>query len=73
MGLINFGLLLAKELLDACGFGREATVTVQDNTLIVAPGPRRGREGLAEALRAIRQEEVDRDFAELQAFRETLD
>ena len=30
-----FGLLLPKELLDACGFGQEATVTVEDKTLIL--------------------------------------
>ena len=67
----GFGLLLPKELLDACGFGREATVTVENKMLIVTPGPRRPREGWAEALRRIPQEELDRDFAELQAFRET--
>jgi antitoxin MazE len=69
----NFGLILPKELLDACGFGTEATVTVQNQTLVVAPGPRQPREGWAEALRAIPQAELDRDFAELQAFRETPD
>jgi antitoxin component of MazEF toxin-antitoxin module len=69
----GFGLLLPKELLDACGFGNEANVTVRDKTLVVSPGPRRAREGWAEALRAIPQEAVDRDFAELQAFRETPD
>lgn len=67
----GFGLLLPKELLDTCGFGSEATVTVQDKTLIVSPGPRRAREGWAEALRAIPQDELDRDFAELQSLRET--
>ena len=67
----GFGLLLPKELLDACGFGSEATVTVKNRALIVTPGPRRARAGWAEALRAIPQAELDRDFAELQAFRET--
>jgi hypothetical protein len=28
----GFSLLLPKELLDACGFGREATVTVENKT-----------------------------------------
>jgi antitoxin component of MazEF toxin-antitoxin module len=69
----GFGLLLPKELLDACGFGSEATVMLQDKTLIVSAGPRRAREGWAEALRTIPQQELDRDFAELQAFRETPD
>ena len=69
----GFGLLLPKELLDACGFGQEATVTVEDKTLIVTPGPRRVREGWTEALQAVPEAELDRDFAELQAFRETAD
>jgi antitoxin component of MazEF toxin-antitoxin module len=67
----GFGLVLPRELLDACGFGDEATVTVRDKTLVVSPGPRRAREGWAEALAAIPRAELDRDFAELQAFRET--
>lgn len=67
----GFGLVLPKELLDACGFGNEATVTVQNRTLIVSPGPRRAREGWAEALARIPQAELDRDFAELAEFRET--
>ena len=67
----GFGLLLPKELLDACGFGSEATVTVQNKTLVVSPQPRSPREGWVEALQAIPQAELDRDFAELQAFRET--
>lgn len=67
----GFGLLLPKELLDACGFGTEAVVTVQDKVLIVSPGPRHPREGWAEALDAIPQAALERDFAELQAFRET--
>jgi antitoxin MazE len=66
----GFGLLLPKELLDECGFGSEATVTVQDKSLIVTPQPRRAREGWAEALARIPQEELDRDFAELKDWRE---
>ena len=31
----GFGLLLPKELLDACGFGEEVNVTVRDKTLVV--------------------------------------
>jgi len=67
----GYGLLLPKELLEACGFGSVATVTLQNKTLVVSPPPRRPREGWAEALRAIPQAELDRDFAELQTFRET--
>ena len=66
----GFGLVLPKELLDACGFGTEATVTVRDKSLIVTPQPRRARAGWAEALARIPQGELDRDFAELAAFRE---
>jgi antitoxin MazE len=69
----GFGLLLPKELLDACGFGAEATVTVHNNALVVSPGPNTAREGWAEALKAIPQAELDRDFEELQSFREAPD
>lgn len=51
----GFGLLLPKELLDACGFGSEANVTVRDKTLVISPGPRRAREGWAEAAREMRE------------------
>ena len=53
--------------------GEEATVTVENKTLIVTPGPRRARGGWAEALRSIPQRELDRDFAALQSFREAPD
>ena len=46
-------------------------MTVRDKTLVVSPGPQRAREGWAEALRAIPDAELDRNFAELQSFRET--
>ena len=42
----EFGLLLPKELLDACGFDREATVTVQEKALLVTrPPAARGKAG----------------------------
>ncbi len=66
----GFGLLLPGELVEACGFGSEATVTVQDKCLIVTPLPRQAREGWAEALARIPQAQLDRDFAELRDFRE---
>ena len=69
----GLGLLLPRELLEECGFGAEATVTVQNSTLIVSPGPQKARQGWAEALQAIPQAELDRDFEELQSFRETPD
>lgn len=46
----GFGLLLPKELLDACGIGGEATVIVQNRTLIVAAQNWRPRQGWDEVL-----------------------
>lgn len=46
----GFGLLLPKELLDACGIGEKATVFVQNRTLIVAAQDWRPRQGWDEAL-----------------------
>jgi antitoxin component of MazEF toxin-antitoxin module len=47
----GFGLILPKELLDACGIGEEATVIVQNRTLIVAAQDWRPRQGWEEALK----------------------
>ncbi len=49
----GFGLMLPKELLDACGIGdgEEATVIVQNRTLIVAAQDWRPRQGWDEALK----------------------
>lgn len=69
----RFGVLLPKELLDACGIGSEATVTVRDKTLVVSSTPRRARAGWADALAAIPQQELEKDSADLEAFRETPD
>jgi antitoxin MazE len=69
----GFGLLLPKELMEECGFGVEVTVTVQNSTLVVSPGPQRVRQGWAEALRAIPQTELDRDYQQLQSFRDAPD
>ena len=46
----GFGLLLPKELLDACGIGEKATVIVQNRTLIVASPNWRPRQGWDEAM-----------------------
>ncbi len=51
----GFGLLLPKELIEACGFGGEATVTVENRKLVVTPAPRPVREGWAEAARQMRE------------------
>lgn len=69
----SLGLILPKELMDACGFDSEAIVTVRERELIVTPPPRRAREGWAEAIRAIPEEQLDHDFEELKSFRETED
>jgi len=55
----GFGLLLPKELIEACGFGGEATVTVQDKELLVTPAQPRVREGWAEAARVMRERGED--------------
>ena len=69
----GFSLLLPKELLEECGLGSEVTVTVQNSTLIIGPRPQKARQGWAEALLAIPQAELDRDFNELQGFRDAPD
>ena len=66
----QYGLMLPGDLVRACGFGAEATIIVQDKKLLVSAMPTEAREGWAEALRAIPQQELDRDYAELQSFRE---
>jgi len=43
---------------------------VRNKTLVVSPNPRRAREGWDEAVKHIPQAELDRDFEQLQAFRE---
>ncbi len=67
----GFGLRLPKRLLDASGLGGEVNVTVRDRTLVIAPAHKAARSGWAEAIQKIPQEELDRDYADLQAFRET--
>lgn len=68
----GFGLLLPKELLDACGIASEATVSVENRTLVVTPVPRRVREGWAEAALLMR-ERGDDVTPELQAWDEVPD
>ena len=67
----SLGLILPKKLLDSCGFGEHATFTVHNKTLVVSPSPRRARAGWDEALKNISQADLDGDFEQLQAFRET--
>jgi hypothetical protein len=67
----RFGLILPKEVLDACGFGTEANVRVEEKALIVTANPLPGHGGWEEAIRTIPQELIDRDFDGLRDFRET--
>jgi antitoxin component of MazEF toxin-antitoxin module len=71
----GFGLLVPKELLDACGFGREATVTGENKTLIVTPGTRRVREGWAVAARQMRKrgDDLTPELKEWQQMRDEWD
>ena len=66
----GFGLRLPKRLLESCGLGEDVSVTVRDKTLVIAPAPSAARAGWAEAIQNIPQEALDRDYEELQAFRE---
>ncbi len=66
----GFGLRLPKRLLEASGLGGEVCVTVRDKTLVIAPAQKAPRNSWAEAIQKIPQEELDRDYADLQAFRE---
>ena len=66
----GFLLRLPHALVEACGLAGEVTVSVREQTLVVEKSPRPVRQGWEEAMRAIPQEELDRDFEELRAFRE---
>src|ERR1035441_8650756 len=66
----GFGLRLPKRLLDTCGLGEEVSVTVHDKTLVIGPAPTGARTGWTEAIQNIPQKALDRDYEELQAFRE---
>jgi len=67
----QFGLMLPPELVRACGLGSQATVTLQGKKLVITASSSAPREGWAEAVRAIPQEELDKDYSNLQSFRET--
>ncbi len=65
-------MLLPKELIEACGLGSEATVTVQDKTLIVSSTARAPRDGWAAAARQMR-ERGDDLTPELQEWQQASD
>lgn len=69
----GLGLVLPRELMDKYGFTDEATITAGDNCLILTPSVRRPRQEWTEALSAIPQAELERDFEELRSVRETPD
>jgi antitoxin component of MazEF toxin-antitoxin module len=69
----GFGLRIPRSLLEACGLGGEVSLTVRDKTLVVAPAPAPARTGWEEAIQAIPQEMLDRDYEELRDFREMAD
>jgi antitoxin component of MazEF toxin-antitoxin module len=58
-------------LLKACGLGEDVNLAVRDKTLVITPARKAARTSWAEAIQKIPQEALDRDYAELQAFRET--
>ena len=67
----GFGLRLPERLLKACGLGEDVNLAVRDKTLVITPARKAARTSWAEAIQKIPQEALDRDYAELQAFRET--
>jgi antitoxin component of MazEF toxin-antitoxin module len=67
----EFGVKLPKRMLDACGLGDEISVTVRDKTLVIASARQPAQAGWAAAIQKIPQEALDRDYTDLQAFRET--
>ena len=66
----GFGPRLPKRLLETCGLGEEVSVTVRDKSLVIGPARTGARTGWTEAIQNIPQEALDRDYKELQAFRE---
>jgi antitoxin component of MazEF toxin-antitoxin module len=66
----EFALRLPKRLLKACGLGEEVNVAIRDKALVITSARKAARVGWAEAIQQIPQEALDRDYAELQAFRE---
>ena len=64
------GVLIPEDLLAACGFGKEATLTVRDKTVVLAPAMRQARAGWAEALRAVPDEVLRADMQEMTPFGE---
>jgi len=60
-------------LLKQCPLGEDVDVSAARDTLVIRPVRHNSRQGWAEALAAVPQETLERDQAELAAFRETPD
>lgn len=58
-------------VLEQCPLGDVVDVSVVPGGVLVKSASRKPREGWAEAMEKIPQEELDRDYEELRAFRET--
>src|SRR5436305_1372855 len=71
----QFGLMLPGDLLQACGFGTEATVTVQDKALVVTPAPKKIRAGWAEAAQQMRErgDDLSPEFLEWERMKDDWD
>src|SRR5258708_3284113 len=72
----GFAMLLPKELLDACGISEEATVIIQNRTLIVAAPNWRPRQGWDDALKcfgAAATEEDEQTLAHWASLPEALE
>jgi antitoxin MazE len=53
------GIRIPKALLEQCGFGKNAEITVEDNRLVLSPG-RRVRSGWEDSFRAMAAKQDDK-------------
>jgi len=58
-------------LLKQCPLGEEVDVSAEQNALVIRPVRRKPRQGWAEAVQNVTDNELERDQADLAAFRET--
>ena len=58
-------------LLKQCPLGEDVDVSAERDALVIRPLRRQPRQGWTEALAAVSNHELERDCAELAAFRET--
>jgi hypothetical protein len=62
---------IAPALLKQCPLGEDVDVSAERDALVIRPVRRQPRQGWAEALAVVPDQELERDQAELAAFRET--